>query len=350
MGVRTTIILSCLAMLALAPVAQACRIIPDVWPPRPPTVMPPPPAYLASPILTRAHTAEIDITDNVAKVSVAATFYNPNGGVMEGTYFFPIEPDAVIRDFSMLINGKEQKAELLDADKARQIYEDIVRQMKDPGLLEYVGTRMLKARVYPIPARGEVQVRLQYHQVVTSDGGLSHFRYPLLSAKPNAETIDNVALRVSLNSSAPVKLFYSPSHVIDAIRKGDRAVTGGFEQEKVVPEQDFDLYWSIDASDIGVSTLAYQPKGEDGYCLISMTPKVDFAKDRVEPKDVVFVFDKSGSMAGDKMKQAKAAHAFCLNSLNAGDRFAVILFSTDVEVVTDAIQSLNEEDGVFPGG
>ena len=46
-----------------------------------------------------------------------------------------------------------------------------------------------------------------------------------------------------------------------------------------------------------------------------------------------FVIDNSGSMAGEKMDQARNALSFCLNQLNPQDRFNVIRFATDVEAL-----------------
>jgi Ca-activated chloride channel homolog len=345
--------------------ALACRI-PDIrpwpWPPPfppPEHPVPPPPPPRVDPMLTRLHKAEIRVEENIASVDVSATFYNPNGFRVEGTYFFPIEAEAVVKDFAMTVNGKEQKAELLEADKARQTYEDIVRKMKDPGLLEYVGTRMLKASIFPIEANAEVKVRLSYSQVARADAGVYHLRYPLLSAKPNAGKIDQMALRVSVKSATPVKLFYSPSHKIDTVRKSDDEVGGGFEETGGIPDRDFDVYWSLSRADVGVAVAAYKPKYEDGYCLISLSPKVKTADKEVQPKDIVFAFDKSGSMDGDKIKQAKSALKFCLGQLTDQDRFSVIAFSTDVDTLTeglipakpDAVQKVREKvDGMEARG
>lgn len=348
-----------LSMVSFSLSALACRI-PDIrpwpWPPPwHPPIHPPPehpvPPPRVDPMQTRLHKAEIRVEEAVASVDVSATFYNPNSFRVEGTYFFPIEAEAVVKDFAMTVNGKEQKAELLEADKARKTYEDIVRSMKDPGLLEYVGTKMLKASIFPIEANAEVKVRLSYSQVARADAGVYHLRYPLLSAKPNTGKIDQLALRVSVKSATPVKLFYSPSHKIDVVRKTDNEVSGGFEDNGGVPDRDFDVYWSLGRTDVGVSVATYKPKDEDGYCLISLSPTVKVDQKDIQPKDVVFVFDKSGSMDGDKIKQAKAALKFCLNRLNDQDRFSVIAFSTDVDLLTeglapakpDAIQKAREK-------
>jgi Ca-activated chloride channel family protein len=280
---------------------------------------------------------DITITNNLASVSISATFYNPNSLRVEGTYFFPVEADAVVKDFVMIVNGKEQKGELLEAEKARQIYESIVRRMKDPALLEYVGMKMLKARIFPIEARSEVNVVLKYTQLVKMDAGVYHFAYPLLSAKPNAGTINQLALRINIKSDTPIKLCYSPTHKIDVVRKSDNEISAGFEQSNSVPESNFDIYWTLSKEDVGVTVACFKPEKEDGYCLIALSPKVAVKDVEYVPKDIVFVFDKSGSMAGEKIKQTKSAIKYCLNNLNARDRFSVIAFSTDVETLTPGL-------------
>ena len=121
---------------------------------------------------TRSHQADIDIQGPVATVAVNAVFYNPNAYVLEGTYFFPLPANAAVDDFQMDINGKMVKGELLDAAKARGIYEGIVRKMKDPGLLEFVGTQLLKCRVYPMNPNSETKVKLTYSLAPKADGGL----------------------------------------------------------------------------------------------------------------------------------------------------------------------------------
>ena len=92
-------------------------------------------------------------TGQLATTTVDQEFYNPNASRLEGYYLFPLPAGAVIKDFSMWIDGRETRAELLDAAKARGIYEDIVRRLRDPALLEYDGRGVFKMRVFPIEPR-----------------------------------------------------------------------------------------------------------------------------------------------------------------------------------------------------
>ena len=80
------------------------------------------------------HNVDVKIDGQSAVTKIDQSFYNPSQYQLEGFYIFPIPKGAVISNFTMIISGKETKAELLDSDKARKIYEDIVRQMRDPQL------------------------------------------------------------------------------------------------------------------------------------------------------------------------------------------------------------------------
>ncbi len=307
--------------------ALACRIIPT---PPVPIIRPPrPPRPPRQPIETRSHTADITIEGPVAKVAVNAVFYNPNPFVMEGTYFFPLAADAAVDNFEMEINGKLVKGELLEAQKAKRIYEDIVRKMRDPGLLEWVGTKMLRCRVFPINPRSEVKVRLNYALTLRRSGDLYEFAYPFRSARPEAGKIGSCAVRVRIKQKQGIKTLYCPTHKVDIQRKGESDATLGFEASGIVPERDFKLAFSVSDKDVGVAVLTHKPAAEDGYFLLTLAPKVEVPKSEVQPKSIVFVLDTSGSMSGEKIRQAKGALRYCVNSLQPEDQFAIVTFSTE---------------------
>jgi Ca-activated chloride channel family protein len=123
------------------------RIIP---PPHPRPIPPPRPLPTPFPLEVVYHRVNVEINGQVAETAIDQEFYNPTAWRLEGYYLFPMPANAVIKKFSMYVNGKEMEAELLDANKARKIYEDIVRKQRDPALLEYIGNGMFKARIFPI--------------------------------------------------------------------------------------------------------------------------------------------------------------------------------------------------------
>ena len=105
-----------------------------------------------APLEVAYHNVSVSIDQGVAVTAVDQEFYNPNGVRLEGTYIFPLPEGATIDKFSMDIDGKMMDAELLSADKARSIYEEIVRKQRDPALLEYIGRGVQSA---DLPDRAE---------------------------------------------------------------------------------------------------------------------------------------------------------------------------------------------------
>ena len=118
---------------------------------------------------------------------------------------------------------------------------------------------------------------------------------------------------------------------VEVKRHGATKATIGFESNEAKGDADFQLYYSMENSDVALDLLTYKQPGEDGYFLLLASPGIDTKSTKVIPKDVLFVLDTSGSMAGAKLNQAKKALAFCVENLNDPDRFEIIRFSTEVE-------------------
>jgi Ca-activated chloride channel family protein len=313
-------------------------------PPRPPIVIDPPrpmPPRAVAPIEIAYHKVTARIADQVATTTIEQEFYNPNPTRLEGTFMLPVPRGAQLNKFSMEIDGKKVDAELLAADKARGIYEDIVRSMRDPALLEYVGQDVFRVRIFPFEPHGKKRVTLSYTQFLKADGGLLSFVAPLNTAKFSAKPLQNVSLKVELEGKRPLKAVWSPSHAVEVKRDGGRA-TVGFEARDVKPDADFQLLFSFEAGELGANLLTHKVAGEDGYFLLLAAPDASVKGKKSVPKDVCFVLDTSGSMAGGKLEQAKKALAFCVENLNDNDRFEVLRFSTEVEPV---FEKLVEADG-----
>src|SRR6478752_30755 len=101
------------------------------------------------PLAMLNHKVTIAIEDQVAVTRVEQTFRNHTDRDLEATYVFPVPKGASVDKFTMWVDGKETKGELIEAKKAREIYTSIVRRTQDPGLLEYMGNDVLRMRVYP---------------------------------------------------------------------------------------------------------------------------------------------------------------------------------------------------------
>jgi Ca-activated chloride channel homolog len=308
----------------------------------PPT--PIPGHFSFAPLEVTYHHVSVTIKGRVATTTVDQEFYNRNGRQLEGTYLFPIPAGASIDKFSMDVNGKQTDAELLDADKARSIYEEIVRKHRDPALLEYVGRGVFKARIFPIEANGRKQVKLQYTELLTSDSGLTEYTYSLNTEKFSAAPLKDVSIAIDLTSDQPLKSIYSPSHSVEIRQQGERHAVIGYEDRNVRPDTDFKLVFTQAPDPVGLNLLSYQSGVDDGYFMLLASPGFEVAKDQIQSKDVCFVLDTSGSMAGPKLDQAKKALLFCLANLNADDRFEIIRFSTEAEPLFGKVVDASQDN------
>ncbi|HVP89876.1 MAG TPA: VIT domain-containing protein [Terriglobales bacterium] len=321
-------LLSCLIVLGtLAPRLRADGLI--VPNPRPGESIPPP-------LSVKFHRVTVEVTDQVARTSVDQVFVNNFDRDIEGIYIFPVPEGASVGDFALFVGGQRVAGEVLDSAQARRVYEDIVRRLRDPGLLEYVGRNAFRARVYPIPARGEKRVQISYTEVLKSDGGLVKYLYPLNTERFSRDLLLSVSLTAHIASQAPILNVYSPSHRVSVRRMNDHTATAGYEESNVRPDRDFVLYYSLSRDDVGLSFLNC-PEGDGGYFLLLASPRYAAERERVMAKDVVLVLDSSGSMAGTKIQQVKGAAEHIVRHLGRDDRFSLIDFDDQVSPFSDAL-------------
>ena len=290
----------------------------------------PPPDWNFKGLTIEYQRVNVEIDDQVATTHIDQLFVNENDWILEGVYLFPLPKGAAVSELTMWVDGEPIEAKILAADEARQIYDEIVRQLRDPALLEYVGTSAIQANVFPIPAHDERRIEIEYSQVLPAENGLIHYVYPQSTDLYTNTPLDNQSIRVEVRSDEEIRAIYSPSHKVAIDRDGDFRAIVGYEDSNVKPEQDFELYYTVAPEDIGLNLLSYKESGQDGFFLLLVAPTVDTDPDKVVAKDVILVLDTSGSMAGEKVVQAQDAAALVIDSLNSNDRFNIISFSTGV--------------------
>jgi Ca-activated chloride channel family protein len=291
-----------------------------------------------APLVMNDHQVQIDLEDQVAVTRVTQTFYNPSSRPLEATYVFPVPQGASVQRFSMWVDGKEVKGELVEADKARAIYTDIVRRTQDPGLLEYLGGNLLRVRVFPVPANGEQKLALSYTSVAPSDAGMVEYLYPLKAAGP-------FTLDATLKAQHPLQNIYSPTHAVQVNRINDREARVHVTSARTTPGKDFRLYYTAAAGDVGLTALLHRPlANEDGHFMLLISPRAELARSQHIARDMVFVLDTSGSMAGKRIQQARSALKFCLRNLDSRDRFGLLHFATTVTNHTPSLTPATAEN------
>lgn len=292
------------------------------------------------PLSIRYHRVSVSVRERIAETRVEQTFLNQTGETLEAWYVFPVPEGATVSGFAMWVNGVRQEGELLEAGRAREIYEGIVARMRDPGLVEHIGGNLFRARVFPIAPYGEQRIEITFTQTLDYEAGLVHYRYPLRTPGSVATTLSDCTISLDIASRTPIRAIYSPSHAIAVGRSGENQATASFEASGVALDSDFDLFYGVADGDVGLSLLTHRPSGEDGFFLAMVAPRTELTDAEIAGKDVLFVIDTSGSMAGDKIERARAALDYMLQRLRPADTFQVVRFSTDVETLFDGGQSV----------
>ncbi len=275
----------------------------------------------------KSQSVKVDINDQVAKTYISQTFFNNTDRDLAGTYLFPLPDDTTFSSFSLHIDGKPVEGKILEAAEARQQYEEIVRSMVDPGLLEYADHKTVRARIFPIPAHGTKKVELEYTQVLRADNGMLKYRFPL-KTENQSEPVEEVNVNVKLASSQGLRTIWSPSHTVSADRSDDHHAKISLLEKNTVPDKDFTLYYSVSDKELAANLLTHKDDADYGYFLLTLTPPAQTKQ--VIAKDIVLVADTSGSMSGEKMEQCRKALLYVVNALNEQDRFNVVEFNTDV--------------------
>lgn len=323
--------------LALAPLAQGAGLLA-------------PSDLTLPPLRVTSHSVDATVRDQIALTTVQQTFRNDTNRRLEATYVFPLPENAELTNFEMSFNGKMVEGKVLPAEEAARIYESIVRQSKDPGLIEFIGRRLLQMRVFPIEPNSDTRIQVKYQQICRPISGMSGYHYPLRTAKTattaggGGESYGSVRFNVSLHTSAPLKNLWSPTHSVEIVRDGEHNAKVAYEASRGSLEEDFLLLYDTDASDLGLAVIAYKPQeSRPGHFVLTLTPKQLWEEQEYQPQDVVFVIDTSGSMAGEKIEQARRSLKFCIDKLDDRDRFSVVRFSTGFDVLFDSLAAAEKD-------
>ncbi|MCX7992449.1 MAG: VIT and VWA domain-containing protein [Fimbriimonadales bacterium] len=295
------------------------------------------------PILLKEHTVRVVIRDNLAETTIEQLFVNESPVSLEAEYWFPVPRDAAVSGLTMTVDDRAVEAKLLSADEARRIYESFVRRQQDPALLEFVGHNLLRLRVFPVPANGSRRITLRYAQTLPREGALVHYHLPLRATRAAARPVERVRVEVEAQTRQPLTSFYSPSHPeVWVQRPAPNRARMQWEAQNLMLERDLHLYFSATADPYDLQLFTYRA-GDEGYFMAMFAPNPEQRAERL-PKHLVFVLDRTGSMAGEKIEQAKEAFKYCLNNLQPNDKFNLIVFSEQATPLFEGLMPATREN------
>jgi Ca-activated chloride channel family protein len=277
--------------------------------------------------------AHVAILEQTSTTRLDISLRNPTGSRLEAELVVPVPDGAAVRGFSFQGAAKEPTARLLPKDEARRLYEEIVARTRDPALLEFAGYNLIRSSVFPVEARGTQEVRLIYEHVVLADSGRVDY------ALPRSEALDYAVpwkVTVEIKSKRPISTVYSPSHGIEVQRKAPGEVVVALSGGASTQPGAFRLSYLLEGDGVSASFFAYpDPKAGGGYFLLLAGLPAD-AREKGKGggirRELTLVLDRSGSMNGEKLEQAREAALQIVAGLEPGEAFNIISFSERVDL------------------
>jgi Vault protein inter-alpha-trypsin domain/von Willebrand factor type A domain len=265
-------------------------------------------ASSASPLALRKVTVDIQTAGDLAITSVEHVFHNPAAEDREGTFRFPVPDGALLTGLAMEIHGKLVEGEIVEREKARQIYQKIVDDMQDPALLEWEQGNWFKLRVFPIEASSDKRVIIRYAS-------------PLVRGAAGWEAAFSLAAPDGLH--APIGEL--------TVRLDGKQVA-----HELQVAQGLDL--ALPVADAAVPPVMREERGDAVYTAVRIgAPKLDSSVVSPAPapaaRRIAIVVDTSRSALESKALAAELLGA-ALGELAPADRFLVL--TSDVAVTPHA--------------
>ncbi|WP_157967643.1 marine proteobacterial sortase target protein [Cohaesibacter intestini] len=337
---------------------------------------------------------KLDVTGPVARATVTQTFLNPSDVWVEGIYVFPLPDNAAVDQLKMKVGDRLIEGKIKPKQEAREIYEAAKREGKKASLLEQQRPNLFTNAVANIGPGESITVQIEYQETIPRKGEDFSLRVPLVVAPrynplnkplqpvidmeakqtagtsgwgstdpvpdrdtitapvidPNKEDKSNpVTLSVTLNSGFPLDKVVSHYHDVDIKPAGDDKVTLTLKEGAVPADKDFLLTWTGKKGktpNLGLFTQKLTGKNEttQDYLLAYITPPYKLTESlKVPPREVIFVIDQSGSMAGPSIRQARASLIEALDQLKPEDSFQIIRFNNEMNQLFGAPQKADSE-------
>jgi predicted Zn-dependent protease len=291
------------------------------------------------PLTLGYHKVTVDIRDQIARTVIEESFVNHTSSQLEGVFHFPLPQDASISGFGMWIGDELVEADVVEKQRAREIFETILRERRDPGLLEWTGGNIFKARVFPIFAHSEKRIKISYTQVLPMQGNRYRYSYALQSEMFKQHPLRELALNVRIHSELPIRNVLCPTHEARLSRTTHSAQVE-FSAQEYTPKRDFEVEIEADTAGHEVVMIPHK-RGEDGYFLLLVSaPDTGKSRQRAlipegPPLDLIIVADTSASIDRSQREAQAQFISSLLGSLGAKDRIRLLAADIDCKWFRD---------------
>lgn len=236
---------------------------------------------------------DVHIEDGFARTTIDQTYFNNNTWRMEGTFYFPLPPDASLSRLAMYVEDGDasrlMEGGMAERDYAREVFETIMHQRRDPALLEWVDGSTFKMRVFPLEGRKEKRILLSYTQRLSALYGTAHYRFP---AGHNMELVRDWSFEARVKHGAPLRVT-SASHPEMSFTADGADMLARAAARLVKPDRDVTLEIK-DAAAGAPATFTTFEHEKQHYLMVKYRPELA-EKPRRERRDWVILFETAAN-------------------------------------------------------
>lgn len=262
-----------------------------------------------------------------ATTTLTQVYENTAATVIEGQYRLQPGTGSHVEAFAYWNGELKIVGEVFERKTAREVYNNVTQQRRDPGLLEEDGEGRFAFKVFPIQPREKKRIELRWTKWLERRGQTVHYRAPISRADAD----------IVVELTGPVKNVRSATHRlhVETTSSGVRV-----RSDRSRTANELAIAYDIDEAPWTPSAYVHAGGPQDGWFALSLAAgKV--AESAVAAKDVTIVIDRSGSMIGEPLAHAKAAARDMIRLLDSRDRVNVISFSDEVDPLFKTPQALD---------
>jgi Ca-activated chloride channel family protein len=280
----------------------------------------------------------VTVSDYSKEYRIDQTFYNNNEFSLEGLFLLPVQAHDFLSEPRVRVDGIETQPEIISWQSFFPTLKQLTTQMRDPSLLGLAGRDLLVVRPVNIGARQQKSFRITYSKPRFDNGDQLELLLPMDGERYSLGPVGEMEVRVRLKVSQPVRSIFSPSHHLSVYRESPRRclITTRTVQEPV--RNDFQLLTTFAGRGLDFRVFTHHTKGQRGaFMALLSPPPLPPRERRAGEKDLVFLLDASGSMSGTPEQIGKRAVTFCIERLQPGDRFNLLILGTRTKKMAETL-------------
>ncbi len=305
-----------------------------------------------------------NVSGYVARVTVKQVFENPFKDKIEAVYTFPLSETGAVDDMRMKVGERVIKGTIKKREEAKEIYDNAKAHGQVAALLDQERPNIFTQSVANILPGNQIEVTLQYVDLLPYESGRYTFAFPTVvgprfmpgnpvgksgtgrvhdtTSVPDASKISppvaakgeraghDISIDVNIDSGVPIQAIRSTLHEVTTNQPNAQTAKISLTNKNTIPNKDFVLSWDVASDQIKSGYLTYKPsKTADGYFTVMVMPPKRATPEQIQPKEMIFVIDCSGSQSGPPLDKAKETMRYIIEHMNKEDTFQIIAFSND---------------------